>query len=382
MKTLQKTLSVSSFDAAEWSDLATIEPQLVLVFGSVALLSRPGWQAALQAACPTAQIVGCSTAGEIGPRGVSEKTAVFTAIRFETGVQVRTAHSFIPDMQDCAQAGREVGAVLASPALRAVLMFGKGVNVNGSAIIEGVVSQVGGGIAVTGGLAGDDGAFQRTLTVLPAQVHPDGLVAVGLYGDDLVLGHGSYGGWVAFGPARKVTRCQGNVLYELDGEPALNIYKRYLGDYAKNLPGSGLLFPFEMLNEDHTALGLIRTILGVNEAEGSLVLAGDIDPNGYLRLMHASTDNLVDGAEEAAQQTQAQLPAEVDGGLAILVSCVGRRLVMGDQVDEEVEAVSAVLGRGCALTGFYSYGEVSPFSSNTDCKLHNQTMTVTYLGER
>ena len=180
--------------------------------------------------------------------------------------------------------------------------------------------------------------------------------------------------------ARKVTRCDGNILHELDGEPALEIYRRYLGDHAKGLPASGLLFPFAMLGEDHGAVGLIRTILGIDEATGSLILAGEIDPDGYLRLMHASTDKLVNGAESAAEAAATMAQASGDT-LAILVSCVGRKLVMGDRVDEEVEAVSEVFGTAGILTGFYSYGEISPFTPGASCKLHNQTMTITCLSE-
>ena len=179
---------------------------------------------------------------------------------------------------------------------------------------------------------------------------------------------------------RKVTRCAGNVLYELDGQPALDIYKRYLGDYAKDLPASGLLFPFEMLGEDRSALGLIRTILGVDEAAGSLILAGNIVDCGYLRLMHASTDSLVDGAVAAAEEA---FRPGTDAGesLVLLVSCVGRKLVMGTRVDEEVEAVAAVFGPQACIAGFYSNGEISPMRDLLTCHLHNQTMTITHIAE-
>jgi hypothetical protein len=235
-------------------------------------------------------------------------------------------------------------------------------------------------LPITGGLAGDGGAFQQTWVLDDAGAASDTIVALGLYGKSLSFCHGSFGGWSPFGPARKVTRCVGNVLYELDGEPALEVYKRYLGDHAKGLPASGLLFPFAMLGKDHDEVGLIRTILGVDEKDGSLTLAGEIDPDGYLKLMHASTDALVDGAEAAAEAAKKML-AGAGNGLVLLVSCVGRKLVMGGRVDEEVEAVAGVFGQGAVLTGFYSYGEISPFSPSVACKLHNQTMTVTYLGE-
>ena len=277
-------------------------------------------------------------------------------------------------------AGEQIGRQLAAVDLKAVLVFGPGVKISGSALVNGIASIIGDTIPITGGLAGDAGAFKRTFTLGSEGVTDDRVVAIGLCGDRLRFGHGSFGGWEPFGPARKITRCEGNVLYELDGEPALDIYKHYLGNYAQDLPASGLLFPFAMLGEDHTAVGLIRTILGIDEASGSLTLAGEINPDGYLKLMHASTDKLVNGAEAAAEAAAAMLNSP-DKGLAILVSCVGRKLVMGNRVDEEVEAVGDVFGNKAVLTGFYSYGEISPFTPGASCKLHNQTMTITYLGE-
>ena len=283
-------------------------------------------------------------------------------------------------MADSRAAGTRLAAQIPRDGLAGVLVFGQGVRINGSALVEGLAAGLPAGLPITGGLAGDGGAFQHTWVLDGATATDDGIVALGLYGPSLRFAHGSFGGWQVFGPARKVTRALGNVLYELDGEPALDVYKRYLGDHAKDLPASGLLFPFAMLGDDHAATGLIRTILAVDAAEGSLTLAGEIVEGGFLKLMHASTDALVNGAEAAAEAARA-MPGSPDEGLALLVSCVGRKLVMGGRVDEEVEAVGAVLGQGATLAGFYSYGEISPFSPSPDCKLHNQTMTITWLGE-
>ena len=309
-------------------------------------------------------------------------TCVVTAVKFGPGVTLRVAEAAAPAMDACEGAGASLGAALKGPGLRAVLLFGKGVGVNGSAIIKGLAGQVGPHTPISGGLAGDDGAFKATLTLGPSGLSADGFVAVGFYGEALTLSFGSQGGWTPFGPTRKVTRSQGNLLYELDGAPALDVYKRYLGDHAQGLPASGLLFPFEMLDEQQSRLGLIRTILGVDEGEGSIILAGDIVPGGFLRLMQASTNDLVDGAEGSARQVVERLGAASRRGLALLVSCVGRRIVMGDGVEEELEAVAEVLGGEAMLAGFYAYGEIAPFGADRECKLHNQTMTITLLGER
>lgn len=361
------------------ASLQGLQNGLLLVFGSVDHFTSPQLTEALSRLPPSLLPLGCSTAGEITPEGVDDGTCTLTVIEFGQ-VGLRPASTPLHGMEDSFTAGERLGHQLAGRDLKAVLVFGPGVRINGSALVDGISSVIGNDIPITGGLAGDGGAFRETFTLGQDGVANNRIVAVGLCGDRLRFGHGSFGGWAPFGPARKVTRCQGNVLYELDDEPALEIYKRYLGDHARNLPASGLLFPFAMLGEDHNAVGLIRTILGIDEAEGSLILAGEINPDGYLRLMHASTDKLVNGAEAAAEAANGmfQSPGET---LALLVSCVGRKLVMGDRVDEEVEAVGDVFNHKAVLTGFYSYGEISPFTPGASCKLHNQTMTITCLGE-
>lgn len=374
-----RQIQLSALQAQHLDDLRALQPDMVLIFAALGHLQSPDVFDVLRQAFPAALLAGCSTAGEITNQGMSDNTLVITAVKFDR-TRVKAATGRVTAMDQSGAIGAQLGGELAAPDLRAVLVFGKGVGINGSALISGLIDKVGASVPVSGGLAGDGGAFTGTLTVTPDGLDADGVVAIGLYGDDLRISHGSFGGWQPFGPPRKVTKSEGNILYRLDDQPALDLYKEYLGEYAKDLPASGLLFPFEMLDAEHRSIGLIRTILGVDEQAGSLILAGDIDGEGYLRLMHANNEGLIDGAETAARLARDGLGG-ANGGLGILVSCVGRKLVMGDAVDEEVEVVSHVLGRQLPLAGFYSYGEIAPFSSTTECKLHNQTMTVTFIAE-
>lgn len=373
MKIVQEIIKKPAELSSKLATFKAPESDLLLAFGSVEHFLAPGFAAALHTAFPQAILFGCTTAGEITAAGVDDGTCTLTAIHFDK-IVARCATTPLGEMEDSFAAGQRLGEQLAAPDLKVVLLFGPGVQINGSALVNGLSSRLGSELPITGGLAGDAGAFRQTFTLSPDGVSDRIVVAVGLHGDGLRLGHGSFGGWEAFGPARKVTRCAGNVLFELDGEPALDVYKRYLGEHAATLPASGLLFPFAMLGEEHNSTGLIRTILGIDEVAGSLTLAGEIIANGYLKLMHSSTEKLVNGAETAARSA-------ATGQLAILVSCVGRKLVMGDRVDEEVEAVSEIFGKEAVLTGFYSYGEISPFAPAAACRLHNQTMTITSLSE-
>ncbi|MBL0124302.1 MAG: FIST C-terminal domain-containing protein [Betaproteobacteria bacterium] len=380
MKTQQVLLKDTLNLDADLQSLSVLSPGLVLVFGGVGFFSNPALVGALRRRFPHATFAGCSTAGEIHGNRVYDSTASVTAIEFDrTMVDVKSIR--IASMPESFAVGARLAQALPAENLTAVLLFGTGVAINGSALVAGLQSILPGEVKISGGLAGDGGKFVRTWTLGPSGATDDHVVAVGLYGRDLHFACGSFAGWVPFGPARKVTRCDENVLFELDGERALDVYKRYLGEYAEKLPASGLLFPFEMLSETQETLGVYRTILGIDEAAGSLTLAGDINPDGYLKLMHASTDKLIDGAETAAQMAGENGLLKGDGSLAILVSCVGRKIIMGDRVEEEVEVVADQLPVGTALTGFYSNGEISSTEMHGGCRLHNQTMTISWMAE-
>jgi hypothetical protein len=362
------------------SALERTHPDLILVFGALAFFESQDLMHALRRAAPDAIIAGCSTAGEIAVDRVYDNTCVVTSIHFDkTRVLMRSTP--LNGMNDSFNAGERLAKALPADDLSIVMVFGVGVNINGSALVAGLQSNLPKNTTISGGLAADAGAFKQTWTLGPEGSTNDQIVVVGFYGENIRAGYGSFGGWEPFGPARKVTRSVENVLYELDGERALDIYKRYLGDHATGLPASGLLFPFEMLGKNQEKSRIYRTILGVNEDDGSLTLAGDIDPNGYLKLMHASTEKLIEGAETAAQQVVNSGHATSGDTLAVLVSCVGRKLVMGDRVDEEVEAVAELLGKSTTVTGFYSNGEIAGTEFYDKCHLHNQTMTITWMSE-
>lgn len=357
--------------------------QLLLAFGDEAALRSPAWHAAVRR-YPDALVAGCTTAGEIMGLRVRDASLSITAVRFDATPLQMAAIDLGPGEDSRAAGARLVGR-LAKDGLAHVLVFSDGHVVNGSALVQGMMAGLPVGVQVTGGLAGDGARFQHTFTLAGPQPREGRIVAIGLYGSHIRVGVGSLGGWDPFGPQRTVTRSEGNVLYELDGQPALALYKRYLGEHVQGLPATGLLFPLAL---EANGRPLVRTILGVDEGQQSMVFAGDIPQGATARLMKANFDRLVDGAQGAARATLEPLssspgPKGAAAGpqLALLISCVGRKLVLRQRVEEEVEAVRDVLGPGTALAGFYSYGEICPAAPGANCELHNQTMTITTLRE-
>lgn len=340
--------------------------QLVLVFGSGGVLSETRPLDELRKAFGHAQIVGCSTAGEIQDTAVLEQSLAVTAIEFEQ-TRLRSVEASIAGAEESVEVGRSLAKQLCGDELVHVLVFSDGLNVNGSELVKGLQSALPPSVAITGGLAGDGAAFKKTLVVSGGQARERSVVAVGFYGQSLRVGYGSMGGWDTFGPERVITKSRGNVLHDLDGESALSLYKRYLGEHAAELPGSALRFPLCVrANKEDTYV--VRTILGINEKEQSMTFAGDVPEGWQARLMRANFDRLIDGAMGAARSSQLGLANE-NAQLAILISCVGRRLILQQRTEEEVEGVRSVLGTHAAITGFYSYGEIAPFrrASNASC---------------
>lgn len=352
-----------------------------VLFGSSALIDRPERITPVLDVCPQSHVIGCSTAGEIHGSEISDESLVVAAVRFEK-TTIRTAQAVVRDPQDSYAAGTAIASQLQRPTLRAILVLSDGLHVNGSELVKGLNDSLGGGIVITGGLAGDGTNFKRTWVLKDRAPHRGYVTAVGLYGDHVRIGHGSKGGWDKFGPERLVTKSKGHVLYELDGRPALHLYKEYLGDRAAGLPATGLLFPLAIRTSPSEGKSLVRTILAVDEAAQSMTFAGDIPQGVYAQLMRANFDRLIQGASDAATLTKnGHGTSHPDTpSLSIAISCVGRRLVLGERTEEETEAALEILPPGCRQIGFYSYGEISPYQSGA-CDLHNQTMTLTTIRE-
>ncbi|PCJ94897.1 MAG: hypothetical protein COA50_10975 [Flavobacteriaceae bacterium] len=322
--------------------------------------------------------IGCSTAGEIIGNQVLDSSIALTAVRFEKTKIKITEVDLATYNLDSNKAGSKISEQLAGEDLRHIFVLSDGLIVNGAELVKGLHSTIDKSVSITGGLAGDGSNFENTFIIHNDKIESKKIIALGLYGKDLKIGYASKGGWDSFGLERKVTKSENNILYELDNQPALDLYKSYLGDKAKDLPGSGLLFPLSMRDEDNK-IPVVRTILAVDEEKKSLTFAGNIPQGSYVRLMKANIDRIINGAEQSAQITRDNI--EEEHQLAFLISCVGRRLVMKQLVEEEVEAVNEVLGENIYTTGFYSYGEIAPFDKFSPCALHNQTMTITTFAE-
>jgi len=350
-------------------------PQLILAFGGIDVIDQKVILEDLRSKFPNANIVFTSTAGEIVYDEVVDNQVICNCIEYEKSRLIFKNINF-KDYGDSYECGKELADSFEKDDLKHLLIISDGIAVNGDKLAAGLSENLPDEVLVTGGLAGDQGRFTKTLTGLNETPSEGNIIAIAHYGDELVIKHGSKGGWDEFGPVRTITKSDKNVIHEIDGKNALDLYKKYLGAKANELPGSALLFPLSIATEKGN---LVRTILSIDEKTGTMTFAGDVPEGAKCRFMMANFDKLIDGASLAAEQTErGKLDEE---SFVLMVSCVGRKLVLNQRIDEEVESVIEYFGNSAVFSGFYSNGELAPGADSNACALHNQTMTITTYSE-
>lgn len=376
-----KIIQAYKEDGKEWEyfqQKATLKNPLVLVFGNRYLLEKSEIIENIRAEFPYENIVFGSTAGEILCCHVNDNSISVTVIEFENATYKVERENILDFNKNAVELGKSLYEKMPKDNLKHLFVLSEGSFVNGSSLINGLETNLNSSLSITGGMCGDDARFEKTVASFKENPKEGEVILIGFYGESLEISFASFGGWIPFGPERIITRSEGNILFEIDGQPALDLYKKYLGEKSNELPQASLLYPLNV-TPDGKKDPVVRTILNINDADQSMILAGDVPVNSRVQLMMASVDGIAQGAQTAADLAMTKRKNKPE--LALLVSCIGRKLVMNQRVEEEVEQVREVVGDKVSLAGFYSYGEMAPFNGSTSCELHNQTMTLTLISE-
>ena len=375
-----KTVQLQRDSSGSWNYLSesiTLNNPLVLILGNRFLLEKEGVYEEVRDLFPSGHLVFGSSSGEIVAGSVNDNHITITAIEFEKSsfeIQTFNIHEVEDDSE---KAGAAIVKKLTPEGLKHIFVLSEGSFVNGSALTKGMQEALP-NVLITGGLCGDDARFEKTLASYNEAPKEGEIVVIGFYGETFEASFSIYGGWTPFGPERLITKSDGNILYEIDGKPALDLYKTYLGDKAKDLPGSALIYPLNVKSKENDQ-SFVRTILNIDEEKNAMILAGDVPEQSKVQLMMTNMDSIASASETAA--LRAMEGRNNPPQLALLISCIGRKLVLDQRIEEEVEEVMSVIGDDVVISGMYSYGEIAPFYGERSCKLHNQTMTITLISE-
>jgi hypothetical protein len=376
-----KTVQLRKHKSSDWeylSEAIALRNPLVLVFGNRYLLEDDSIYKQLRDKFPDGHLVFGSTSGDITADFVDEEGITVTAIEFEKShFEIKTSNVLHRDL-DSFRTGKDLVNQFSKEGLKHIFVISEGSFINGSQLTKGMNAATDQNLLITGGLCGDAARFEKTVASYNENPKPGEIVAIGFYGETFEASFAIHGGWTPFGPERIVTKSESNVLFELDNKPVLDLYKKYLGEKSKELPGAALLYPLNVKSQ-YEKQSYVRTILNIDEEKNTMILAGDIPENSKVQLMMTNVDNIANASELAAKQALEKRKNKPQ--LALLVSCIGRKLVLDQRVEEEIDEVVSVIGDDTTFCGFYSYGEIAPFNLEINCQLHNQTMTITLISE-
>ncbi len=376
-----KIVQLRKYKDQDWQSLTQyqeLKNPLVMVFGNRFELEAPKIHKGIKSIFPNGEIVYGSTSGNITTHAIDDECITLTAIEFEKSTfEIRTINLNETELNSY-NAGVELVNRLPKENLKFIFIISEGSFVNGSDLTKGMNFAVDNNVLITGGLCGDDNRFERTLASYNENPKDGEIVAIGFYGDTLDVSSSIEAGWKPFGPERIVTKSKGNILYELDSKPALDLYKKYLGEKSKELPAAALYYPLGVkIEEDDQSY--VRTILNINEEYNAMIFAGDVPLNSKVQLMMSSVDSLIRASSQAANIA---LESKINKTqLALIVSCIGRKLLLDQRIIEELEEVKEVIGNDVFVSGFHSYGEIAPFNDENMCQLHNQTFVLTLISE-
>jgi hypothetical protein len=323
-------------------------------------------------------LIGCTTDGEISSAGLTTGSVVLCGVvsdRIE--FQIACADGLRLDSES---AGRRLGLQF-SPSVRYVQIFSDGLTGNGCAILRGLTSVLGPNVPIAGGTAGDAGQFRKTRQFIGTDVLSDSVVGVGFSGE-FSVGTGIGSGWSPIGIAKKVTKASGSVVYELNDQPALEVYERFLGKHADKLPAVGVEYPLGLVcnlgdtNEEHH---ILRATMSVNRLDGSITFAGEIPEGSMVRITCGDHPSILEGAEQAACSALCSME-KTEPVMVFFYSCMARRIVLGRRTREEIDRIRAAVGAELPIVGFYTYGEYCRVGTRGPSMLHNETASVSLIG--
>ena len=346
---------------------------IVFVFGHIDILKKYNHTQLLKNMYPDAHIIGCSTAGNILDATVDEYEVVASAVSFEKGY-IKVFSTQLSENKITENTSALINPIDKED-LKHLFVLAPGL-INGSDVVNSI--KLDKNITVSGALSGDEYKFEDTYLFTDKYTGDDLLIVVGFYGEAIYTSVGCDTGWDEFGATRIVTKSKGNIIYEIDHKPAIELYKKYLGDKINDLPNSALRFPLSIKDNVDDINEVILVMMGMN-LDGSLIYGGDIKEGSTVKLMKTNVSNLLDGASLSAKGIKEH---NKKASLSIAISCAARRSVLKQYCTEEVAVTKDILPLNTNIIGFYSYGEIAPFSNQLSKPLlHNQTMTITTIYE-
>ncbi|QDT05737.1 FIST N domain protein [Rubripirellula lacrimiformis] len=350
---------------------------LVLVFAACEFCTDQDPLLEIQNAYPNSAVAGCGTRGQVFEGDLQTQSISVGIIRFRS-TTIKTAFAPVESFDQSRQAGVKLAEGIADPLLSGVLLFADGLLTEATDLVRGIQEVLPPNIPIAGGMASDH-SLEHTWVYQQGQAVHGMACAIGLIGDKVEMACATGGGWKLIGEERTATRTSHKTIFEIDGRPALDVYKEHIGPEAiAGLPQSVIRFPIALKMDLHE---VVRDVMGFDEETGAMHLAGDAPQGIGIQFMTTTPEEILDGVDEAVERLLMQTLGVNADALCVCISCSGRGEILGDQTSEEPRLLQELLGKDVKQVGMYAFGEISTTTSGYP-QNHNQTMTVAIIRER
>ncbi len=256
----------------------------------------------------------------------------------------------------------------------AILVVASGLSIDGEQLVRGIQEFAGKGITMYGGLAGDDARFKETFVFSESSSETNAAILMVLDKDFYEVNGIATSGWVSIGADKIITQAEGNVVYTIDHEPALDVYKQYLNVNDEDLPEIGVEYPL-LIRKSGTEF-ILRAVLNVDRKKKTLIFAGTVPEGAVVTFSSSPGFEIIEYTRNKVGEFYKH-NSETD--LLILFSCMARHNALGPTISEEIE--EAWMKWKKPLIGFFTYGEIGN-NYNSSCDFYNQTFTLVSLKQK
>ena len=327
---------------------------------------------------PGIQLVGGTTHGEVTSDGFAEDSValmLFHSDRVTFGAGVGENVRADPDGAARRAVAQATNGLTQSVRLAVTVPEGLGIQMK--VVIDAIHDGVGPDATVCGGLAGDQVQFQQTYQFCNGRVYSDAVPVLVLAGP-LRVATGVDSGWVPVGEDHWLTKTDGQVIFEIDGEPVKDVWTKYFGSFdIRGSRNQFCIYPDGAEGRESREYYLCAP--SHFQDDGSLVTLNPIIQDGRIRFSDATRDQVLGGASHSASSAQAGFAGTPDA--ALVFSCAGRHALLGTRIGSEIGLLQEHIGYGVPTIGFYTYGEICPLPGSSTPYAHGTTFVTVLIGE-
>ena len=329
---------------------------------------------------PEIELIGGTTDGEMSSVLGFEQDSLTLMVFCSDNITISAGigHGVSKDAIAASQSAVQQAGIAHKEEIQFCISLPESLTTSGVVILDSLKQALGKQVPIFGGLTADQWRSQQTYQFFQTEVCSDS-VPILLFSGPILFSHGVASGWQPIGKPGRVTKAENNVVYEIDDQPALAFYHRYLGALPPSSEYPLALFDAE--SDSH----YMRAPSGIYDPTiGSITFFGDVPPQSVVQIAETTHNEILSASKLSTLQALENYPGQAPAA-ALFFSCASRRQILGSLTREEYEqaqhCLSESLRQPLPSCGFYTNGEIAPLQQKGATYFHNETFITLLLGD-